>query len=66
MDIVAGFRKDIAMQKRKRGLSGRPSPQALFRRIFSLVDFVVAAGTAAAAAKSGTAASFLRNDRRII
>src|SRR5437588_8995167 len=45
---------------------GSSEPQALFRRIFSLVEFVVAAGTAAAAAKSGTATSFLRNDRRII
>src|SRR5258705_7637376 len=44
---------------------GSSEPQALFMR-FSLVEFVVAAGTAAAAAKSGTAASFLRNDRRII
>jgi hypothetical protein len=34
-------------------------------RILSFAEFV-AAGTAAAAAKNGTAASFLKNDRRII
>src|SRR5437588_1771952 len=45
---------------------GSSEPQAFFMRIFSLVEFVVATGTAAAAAKSGTAASFLRNDRCII
>src|SRR5438477_1333002 len=45
---------------------GSSEPQALFMRIFSLVELVVAAGTTAAAAKNGAAASVLRNDRRII
>src|SRR5215475_1825218 len=45
---------------------GSSDPHALFMRIFSFVGLALAAGTAAAAAKSGQAASFLRNDRRII
>src|SRR6476620_21313 len=45
---------------------GSSEPQELFMRIFSLVEFVVAAGPAAAAATSGTAASFRTNDRRTI
>ena len=64
LDLVSGFRKCIAVKEGEASLVGSSDPQALFMRILSFTR-LVAAGTAAAAAKSGTAASFLKNDRRI-